>query len=66
MFILKIAAVDSSRGVPIYFLNDLMSHRVRGSYYKQQLKKAPTPGKFFKFSCKTVVVVRDLLLPNPT
>jgi len=42
---LQISRIDASRDVPLYFLSDLLGHRVRGSYYREQLKEAPTIGK---------------------
>jgi len=51
---LKIARIDSSRDPPIYFLKDLLGDKVRGSFYKEQLKRAPMPGT----KCSLIIVLR--------
>ena len=33
----------------MFILKDLMGDAVKGRYYKEQLRKAPTPGEDFNF-----------------
>ena len=35
--------IDASQKPPIYYLRDLMEHRVPGTFYKQELHKASAP-----------------------
>jgi len=47
--IYQIARVDALRRPVMYKLKDLLGDSINGRYYKEQLKKAPTPGKDFDF-----------------
>ena len=33
----------------MFILKDLLGDAIKGRYYKEQLRKAPTPGKDFDF-----------------
>jgi hypothetical protein len=36
----------------MYQLQDLLGDPLKGRYYKEQLRKAPTPGEDFQFEVK--------------
>lgn len=41
--------MDALRTPVMFLLKDLMGDNVKGRYYKEQLRQAPTPGKDFDF-----------------
>lgn len=47
--IYQIARVDALRKPVMFQLKDLLGDEVKGRYYKEQLRKAPTPGADFNF-----------------
>lgn len=44
--------MDALRSPVMFLLKDLMGDDIKGRYYKEQLRQAPTPGKDFDFEVK--------------
>jgi hypothetical protein len=50
--IYQISRCDALRRPVMYQLKDLLGDPVKGRYYKEQLRKAPTPGHDFQLEVK--------------
>jgi hypothetical protein len=50
--IYQIHKVDALRQPVMFQLKDLMGDIIKGRYYKEQLRKAPTPGVDYQFEVK--------------
>jgi hypothetical protein len=53
--IYQIDRVDALRRPVMFKLKDLLGAKLNGRYYKEQLKKAPTPGKDFNFEVNIIL-----------
>lgn len=51
--------MDALRTPVMFVLKDLMQDLVKGRYYKEQLRKAPTPGKDFNFEVLNILYFYD-------
>ena len=47
--------MDALRTPVMFLLKDLMGDNVKGRYYKEQLRQAPTPGKDFDFEVSKIL-----------
>ena len=43
---LQIWKIDATKSPPLYYVKNLLHEKRPGSLYQQQLRPAPTPGKY--------------------